>query len=391
MIKLITMSLSCGDVSYMLRIPKEFLMPQEARIIEFVRDYILHYGSPPTLSRVESEFKFFYPSTSPDPLGDLFDRAMVMRKNEHFIRQVTSHKTELESGGDPTEMVEQMAKLFSKEDSSAYSTQGFDRTQYFVTKRLHEFGISFIDESAGGIADGDYVLIVGRPGSHKTTFMEWIMSQWLLCGMNILYISNENSALESMQKIDAFLGGWNPLRLRDGKWTQIDNAHVISTNWVTSKLASSVIIPDSPALTPQSVISYANSYNIDAIFVDGIYLMSMTGAGTISWEEAAGASRGLKRFARSSGIPITGTIQATREAEAGLVGRGTIAYTDAYLQDADTIVTLNKMNHGVVGQVIKSRWGPTLLSKSFELIVDYKTMWVCTKQEAVTMVTDGEW
>ena len=74
-----------------------------------------------------------------------------------------------------------------------------------------------------------------------------------------------------------------------------------------------------------------------------------------------------------------------------MVGRNTIAHTDAYLSDADTIIALNKNSKTVVGQVIKSRWGPTMLDQSFEFSFDFTTMSAYFNFEKIAEISDEDW
>lgn len=390
---LITESLKRKSVTALLSFPRALLDKQESQWIAFINDYMVKYGEPPSLGRFESEHAFFITRSSSSPLDDIFDTTLKRKRNAFFVSAVIEHEKDINGGADPKPIVDALHSTFSAGGSGTAVSTTFDRTQYFDSKRRYSFGIQTIDESVGGLNDGDYVLIVGRPGSHKTTFMEWLMSSWLLDDMRILYVSNENPMIEAMQKIDSFIGGWNPLRMRDGAWTKEDRERVRAVDWFMSQLDGGIIIPSEPLLTPSQVASFASSNHVDAIFIDGIYIMTNDlGVRGSGWENAAAVSRALKRYSRSANVPIVGTIQAGRGAEGTLVERDTIAHTDAFLQDADTIISLNRINEKTIGRIVKSRWGPTLLAKTFELVIDFDAMTIgCLDEIELEIIEEEEW
>lgn len=393
--KLITKSLQSSKVSFLFRVPEVLLNELEKKILEWIRGYVLKFGVPPTVERLEEEFKFFLPEYSSDPLEDLFLLEMVTKKNIFVRTEISKNQEYLLKGGDPTELILNIASAINTSKVDAKSTANNDRSYYFKKKNIHYVGIPFIDETTGGVAGGDLVWVVGRPGSNKTTFAEWVIIHWMLEGKKVLYVSNENVTDDVLQKLDSFLGGWNPINYRTGVWSDEDKAKVEAVATLTPKLNGCIIVPSDPALSTTEVFALVEEYKPDVVLIDGVYLMSESKKSAIGWEDAAAVSRALKRLARKTGLPFIGVIQANREAEGQKVGRGTIAHTDAYLQDADIIVSLNKDQETkeVQGQIIKTRWGVTDLGNGFTLSFNFDTMDLTIKEDivAITKTVSEDW
>lgn len=389
--ELIIKSLSEKNLSFLLKIPYEMLNEFEKKIIDWIKLYSTKYIEIPTVKRLLEEFDFFIEVPAVDPIEDIFDRTIIQKRNIFFVELINSNQKKIRDGCDPLSIVNELYETFSIASGSSLSTRTHDRFS-LSEKETNTFlyGIDLIDESTGGIAYGDYCLVVGRPGSKKTTFLEWIMIQAALCGNKILYISNENPSIEVISKLDAFFCGFNPIKLRNGGFSDSDRRKITSLSYFMRVFNGEIVVPEEPALTISDVISYVDTHNPDLIFIDGIYLMNASGKPTsIGWEEMAAASRALKRYARKIQIPIIGTIQAGRAAEGSFVDRSTIAGTDAFLQDADTVISLNNQSDKTIGQVVKSRWGETPISKTFELKIDYDTMFVYCESESFEVV--DEW
>lgn len=392
--KIITKCLSSGKVTHIFKMPQKLLNDFELKFVAWIKEYVQKYGVAPTLERFQKEFVYFFPDESSDPIEDIFQAELARKKNLYFKATVSKNHEEINEGKDPTELIEELHKTFQTGEGLILSTADFDRTSYFLEKRTFKFGIDFIDRSTGGISGGDLIYIVGRPGSNKTTFSEYLQIGWSFEGLKILYVSNENSAFEVMPKLDAFYGGFNPIKFRTREWTDKDRQKLKTVEHITKNLKGSIVVPSLPALTTIELLNYIEETKPDIVIVDGVYLMNDSNRSVITHEDAAGVSRGLKRIARKLEIPIIGIIQANREAEGDMVGRKSIAHTDAYLQDGDSIISVNKDLTGVVtGQVIKSRWGATSLIDTFKIEVDFENMELCFTDDTaeIKVLDEKDW
>jgi len=390
--KLITKSLELGRTSLLFRVAPELLTELEIKIVEWIRQYILKYGVNPTLQRVVDEFAYFMPEMSSDPIEDIFESELITRKNIFVRTEFSKCQAELVKGADPTDLIMRLAKTVNTAKGDMVTTAAYDRSKYFLERTTYSFGVDFIDSMVGGISGGDLCWVVGRPGSNKTTFAEWCLTNWALAGLKILYVSNENMADDVIHKLDSFFGGWNPMNLRTNAWTPEDRAKVEAAAHIVPLISGLITVPSEPALTTAEIMALIEEHKPDLVLIDGVYLMSESKKPVIGWEDAAAVSRAIKRLARKTGLPFVGVIQANRDAEGEMVGRGTIAHTDAYLQDADTIIALNKQpDSKVIGQIIKTRWGVTDLQQSFAMQVDFETMQLSFLNDTVVEVAEEDW
>lgn len=391
--KLITKCLQENEAGPLLRFPKPLQNEFEVKQTDWVAQYFIKHGGLPTLTRFSAEFPYFMPVTSSDPLTDLFEQELAHKRNVLFRTKVSEQQTEILKGQDPLPLVTELHSAFAMNATHTVTSSTYDRSQYFEERPMYSYGVSFIDSSTGGIVGGDLTYIVGRPGSNKTTFAEWLITGWRLEGRRILYISNENLASEVMPKLDAFVGGWNPIQHRYRRFDPRTRALIFQVEKLSRLMDGEIIVPEEPAFTTTEVANYITEYNPDIVLIDGVYLMNEGKRAVTTWEDVTAVSRGIKRLARKTKLPFLGVIQANREAEGQLVKRNNMAHADAFLQDADTIISLNKNQTSgkVIGQVLKSRWGATLLNTTFEMMVNFETMSLGFTDEVSEIVEEENW
>lgn len=378
--KLITESLKQGNVDFVLRFSPAILNTIELRYVEWIAEYFSKYGTPPTLARFKAKFGGFVAMDSKSPLKDIFEQEMVRKKNIFFRQSIMEMEEELVDGADPTELIEKLSKAFRVSSAEIISNKSYDRSSYFRGVNITPTFIPFVDRVAGGIADGDLVYIVGRPGSNKTTMAEQVIVNWMLIGKRILYISNENAPYEVMPKLDAFVAGFDPGVVRIGNWTDEKKLLVKATEYFSGTIDGEIELVRDPVTSSSEVEALIKTEKPDLVLIDGTYLMTDGGKLSGDWRDLTEVSRNLKKIVRRTRTPILGVIQANRSAENKKVERDQIAGTDAYLQDADLIIVSNVIDGQTVGQVIKSRWGLTPFTSNFMISADFNRMYVSTSE-----------
>lgn len=389
--KLITVALTKRDGSWLSRINQKLLSTHEKEQVLWIKNYVLKHSSLPTLERFCEQFKFFVPEDSVDPISDIFEKLVAEKRNQFFKQFVNIHHEEINKGADPTELIDELIGVMETNNASTVNVAEYDRTLYFTQVKMIRYGVDLIDEATGGLSDGDLVWIVGRPGSGKTTFMDWLITNWSLQDKRILYISNENASHNVVPKLDSIFAGWNPIKYRTREWTDFDKEKIKVLQHILKIVGVTIIVPESPALSVSNVASLIEEHKPDIVAIDGVYLMSEQGVGgSRDWKDAAAVSSGLKRLARKAGVPIIGVIQANKDAEGENVGRGSIAHSDAYLQDADAIISINKIGDETTGQVIKSRWGSISFQDFFSYVTNFENMLITvSRKEASKLIVTG--
>ena len=354
---LLSQSLTEGDVHLLFQFPKQLMSKTEAKMVNWVIDYTSRYGRPPTTDRLSEEFDSFLVLKTTDPLGDIYERTLVRKRNIYTREFMTKIQDELKKGADPLPHIEELLTSISggRGDVTRYST--YDRSAYLRRPTSTPYDIEQLDQKTGGVAAGDLIYLIGRLGTGKTTFSLWVLTKWLMQGKRILMVSNENRADDVVAKIDSYMGGFNPLNKRTMKWSEDDKHRLSTVSYIAKTMEGEVFIPNRPVQDVKEVQSLIYSYRPDLVMIDGIYLM--TGAdGDTHWEKITNISRALKRLADGEGVPLLGIHQASRNAIGKRIEIEHIAYADALAQDADLVLGLNPEEDGSIYiEAIKSRWG----------------------------------
>lgn len=354
---LITKSLETDDLHLLFQFPKELVTSYELKVVNWVVDYTARYGSPPTMERLQEEFLSFVAIESKDPLGDIYDRTLVRKRNIFVREYMTSIQDELKKGIDPLPHVQELHRAIAGGQGDVTRYTRFDRTSYYRRPDTFPYGIAQIDQFTGGVSKGDLIYIIGRLGTGKTTFAIWLLTKWLQAGKRILMVSNENRAGDVVAKIDSYIGGFNPLKKRTLGWTESDMARIETVSFMASHMEGEVFIPNRPVQDVKEVRSLIYSHRPDLVIIDGIYLMQGA-SGDNHWEKITHISRDLKQTAEGEGIPVMGIHQASRNAVGRRVEVEHVAYADALAQDCDLLLAVNPEEDGSVFiEALKNRWG----------------------------------
>lgn len=374
----VTKSLEEKDVSFLLNFPRRFLKKQELDWVDWILEYNMEYGAPPTIKRFKKEFSLFVEIDSDDPIADVFDQTIKSKKNMFTREFLTIHADDIKNGDDPSSIIEELSRALNTGTNKIVRMSTVSRNRYYERGKTYTFGVKELDSATGGIMQGDLAYIVGRPASGKTTLTEWLTKTWWEQECRILYASNENPALHIVQKIDSMVGGWNPIKQRTGDWTGRDRNKVKMLSYVSSKSKGDVIIPSRKVQYVSELASYIATEKPDIVVIDGVYLMrdpEIRGGG---WEQAASVSRQLKEVALEFNIPLVGVIQANKGAEGKNVKRENVAHTDAYLQDADIMLGITPDEGGIsLVEALKNRWGPL---SGFVMEIDFDDMRVIARR-----------
>jgi KaiC/GvpD/RAD55 family RecA-like ATPase len=374
---LITQSLTESNVTHLYQFPRVLIESWEGEWIDWIREYTVRHSTPPSLERFAKEWDTFVPVDKGDPITDTYEQALVKKRNFFARRYLMEHMDEINDGADPAGIIDKLHMVMQMGDVEVLKYSEFDRTRYFRESTSFPYGIEKLDQYTGGANAGDLIYFFGRLGTGKTTMVLWIIKKWLEDGHKILVISNENRADDIVSKIDAFMGGWNPLKKRLREWTPDDETRIRTVSHIAAHLDGELIIPTVPIDGVDKVQALMHSHQPDIVIIDGVYLLSENKGDSANWEKLTDVSRNLKRMADGHGVPIIGVHQANRAA-AGKeeLGVENIAYSDALGQDADLIIGISPEDNPreLYIHCVKNRWGsPTW---SFFVRLHFDTMTV---------------
>lgn len=234
----------------------------------------------------------------------------------------------------------------------------------------------FIDSTTGGINRSDFVLFVSRPQNFKT----WIMCHLavnfskVILGGKILFFSKEMSKLQIQKRILSIISGLNYENLKRHRVD--DNDLLELKNKVLSGLDSEIIIigkEDDSLYDINYVQSKIMFYNPDVVIIDGLYLFATSD----EWVEHSKISRAFRNMSLRFNVPIIGTLQFSRRG----YGRGNVAYSDSYEQDASLFIGIerqedesNSYTNEVIMSILKARDGKVDIKSSFLFDFSSSTM-----------------
>lgn len=185
-------------------------------------------------------------------------------------------------------------------------------------------GIRAIDESIGGWQNSDLIILAGRPGMGKTSFVLSVARNAAIdFKKSVAFFSLEMSATQLAQRLFAIESGIDSSKITKGRldeneWAQLMNKiGVLNTN--------KLIIDDTPQLSIFDLRAKCrrlkHKYNIDLVIVD--YLQLMTGNSDEGGkgkgnreQEISQISRSLKALAKDLNIPVIALSQLSRQVEA---------------------------------------------------------------------------
>ncbi len=206
-------------------------------------------------------------------------------------------------------------------------------------------GFNRFDEMTTGFHPSDLIIIAGRPGIGKTAFTLNI-AQYLgvVKKKPVLFFSLEMSKEQIVERMLCSEARVNAQRLRQ--------RHLIESDWPKLTMAAGrladapIYIDDTPGLSVLEIKVKSRRakmrYNIEAIFIDYLQLMSSGNKRKENrQQEISEISRSLKSLARELGVPVIAASQLSRAVESRENKRPQLSdlrESGAIEQDADLVV-----------------------------------------------------
>jgi replicative DNA helicase len=214
---------------------------------------------------------------------------------------------------------------------------------------------------SGGIACSSFTVVAARLAVGKSF---WLMNAALAAvaaGKSVCYLSLEMDTRACAHRMH------NMIAKQDINEMEQSRVTAVIGEWMEKTTGTLVIRdPSSGRVTPGVVSAEAEHH--DVVIVDYAGLMSTdTGERSIeSWQNAGSISNSLMEAAKSSGCSVIAATQLNRNALSHSQGSrwqhtpqaGNIAQSDAYAQDADVIITLQREAPTITRNIMtKNRFG----------------------------------
>jgi len=333
------------------RVSAGLFQDEECRqCFQFVSDFYGQYSKVPSLELVEEQFPGMRFQLAKEPVEFYVDKLsenyvrlngskLLMASAEVITRDPFAGLEKLQSG------VAQLAlDARPTRDVSVGASTGSRKERYLRLKDAkgmdgHSTPWQVLNEATMGLHPGDFVAIVSRPAVGKT-FMLTVFAEFAArTGLRVLFISNEMSDTQIMQRFDAvhfqlpykeLRAGLLPDALEERYFEGLDSMSV-----------DMVVTED--VQTISAVSAKIDQYNPDLLLVDGMYLMRDEVRGSDQYATVSNVSRALKRLGKQKRIPVVATTQFNRLTDELRMDKVTLAnlgFSDSIGQDADVVLGL---------------------------------------------------
>jgi replicative DNA helicase len=235
-------------------------------------------------------------------------------------------------------------------------------------------GFRNLKKILGGMQPSDFLIIAGRPGQGKTSFLMSIAKNAsMLYKKHIAIFSMEMSNEQLVQRLISQETGIDSQRLRLGQLE--DNEWPLFAEAVEALSQTRVFLDDTPAITPTQMRAKCRrlhmEHRIDLVIVDYLQLMRGDTRNDNRVQEVSYISRNLKVLARELNVPVLAAAQLSRAVEQRADKRPVLSdlrESGSLEQDADIVMFIyreDKDNPDTVMKnvaeiiVSKHRNGPT--------------------------------
>jgi replicative DNA helicase len=183
-------------------------------------------------------------------------------------------------------------------------------------------GLTALDKVTGGWQKSDLIIVAGRPGMGKTSFLLAVARHAACVGKKGAIFTLEVSSRQLVTKLISREAGYSTSQLKRGLFDgKVDEAHSIAEK-VESLRTLGLLLDDPTELTISALrakaIQLKAEENIEWLAVDYLQLMRgdrINSKVVIREQEISSISRGLKQLAKELEIPVIALSQLSREVE----------------------------------------------------------------------------
>lgn len=245
----------------------------------------------------------------------------VRRKLSVFASNVQTMSTGHEPATVILSQVEAKLRHLITDESPTSSLVSFDRLPEAIDAFDNDdvfipTGFGGLDARMYGLSEGDFIVVGGRPGMGKTSFMVDIALNLANRMIPIIFFSVEMPWIQLHQRILCSMADVDLERAMKGQMSVNDFRYMRDAGDVLKKIP--FYIDDTPGLTPTllkaKTIQYKSKHNVKAVFID--YFQKMKPDRTASqYEELSRTADSIAMIAREEQIPTVIGSQLNRDVE----------------------------------------------------------------------------
>jgi replicative DNA helicase len=235
-----------------------------------------------------------------------------------------------------------------------------------------------LDAATHGVAGGELVFVVGRPGTGKTWLLLNIAEANVVLGKSVLFISMEMGLDQITRRWLGLMTGVNPNEIRTGMATMHEEQRLNRAAESLGRRAPIHLVSGDLSKDIEGVEAIIEDKAPDVVCIDALYLLRSQGAAHVKkWEVLTDIVRATKRISLTKNVPIISTVQFNRnQSVAGnrALALENIGGSDAIPQDASIVIGTRPFppphtDSRIYAEVLKNREGdaPSVaISRSFD-------------------------
>lgn len=228
------------------------------------------------------------------------------------------------------------------------------------------------NESTGGLVNGEWTVLAGRPGTGKTTLAMDIMDEWCINRKhNALFFSLEMSKQQLMNRLLAKRANVDLLNFRTGKLSKEDFSRIAAA--AVALKDSSLLINDDPSVNTAQIFALSSKVanrlamsgkKLDAVVIDNLSILRPPKPTASRLFDITEMTRDIKIMSKKLNTHIIVLVHLNRNIEhrADDVPKlSDIRECGSIEQDADIVAVLHKPDENSLLtniHLLKNRGGP---------------------------------
>lgn len=348
------------------KITEDFFEDDEhAEVFTWIREFWGKYGEVPSSKSLKRNFPTYKLIKANEPYSFYIDELRVKRKYG-LVHDTLVEAAQALEAKDPDAAVGRLSSGITQVGTEVSVMRDTDLTETWESRMDHyralknspgmlglPTGFPTIDQATAGLQPEQLVTFIGENKSGKSTFMMRMALEAHRHGAVPLFVGFEMSNEEQSARHDAMRAGIDHHALITGQMTSKDEKKLRRALRDTQNMPPFLLSSDIGATsTISGLAAKIEEYQPAVVFLDGVYLMDdevsqAQGVPKGSPQALTNLTRGLKRLAQTTKIPIVGSTQVlswkvTRSK--GLTADA-IGYTSSFGQDSDVILGVENTDH----------------------------------------------
>lgn len=334
--------------------PELFKGPEETACWDLTYAFVVKYGQIPSRARY-AEQSLTLPLTHPEPLEWYADQ-LRSRHTHHVLKQTILDVQSYLNNDNPKLGVETMTQAVLNLTRSSFkrklvdfSTEGAELIlNAMKAKKLQgdsyglKTGWPTLDGMVDGVAGGDVITIVGRPGQGKTYAILYnAENAWDKQDKNVMLVTMEMKPLPIAQRLAAINTKKPITQLKKGELSTKAEADLIKKLNDYGEHGRFWIVDGGLTATAQDIILLARQLKPDVVYIDGAYLVKGDNPNQQRWDRTTAVLERIKGdLAEALDIPVEISFQFNRQGTKKDAGLEHIAYADAVGQLSSVVLGL---------------------------------------------------